>query len=63
MLKRLVKGKLPKGMRVAKLLPLRYKTYASMAKRDMQRLARVKVSKGVHVVPVSMMCRDFPQFT
>ena len=63
MLKQLVKGKLPKGMRVSKMLPLRYKTYASMARRDMQRISRVKVSKGSHSVPVSMICRDFPQFT
>lgn len=58
-LKRLVKGK----VRSSKFLPLRYKTYASLAKRDMQRMSRVKVTKGNQVVSVSSMCRGVPQFT
>jgi len=58
-LKRLVKGK----ARFSKVFPLRYKTYASLAKRDMQRISRVKVTKGSQVVRLSLMCRDVPQFT
>ena len=55
MIKRIVKStKLSKT--------LRYKTYASLAKRDLQaNISRVKVSKRVSELPVSMMHRSMPQ--
>lgn len=63
MLKRIVKSKHPKRIRVSNMLPLRYKTYASLAKRDPQNISKVKVSKHPPPAPVATMYRDMPQFT
>jgi len=57
MLKRMVKSKIPKDIR------LRYRTYASLAKRDLQTRAKVKVTKGSREIPVSMVFRDIHQFS
>jgi PhoD-like phosphatase len=57
-LKRLVKSKIPKGIR------RRYKTYTSLAKHNLKTNAKLKVTQGSsRSIPVYLDLKDMPRFT